>query len=193
MTRHAGRSFESICTIDDLRGPCWHLRRASGRPYGLGQEQKVWVASLGRAMRPTTAAFVLAFPDRKVQRGRRVYRGCCSHDCVNPGHLRVGSYRHAAAAAGRRGSWSTPGRLALNEQLSARWRADHWTEETKQWAIESPQNHAGAAWGLMVHRSTVAKVRQQARHRREQLREAAAWSSIFRVGTAAANPDRKAA
>lgn len=161
---------------DRPAGPCWHVRTAAGKPFARGVADKLWVSALHRALQGPRVAWLLGRPDEPLRPGRIVYRGCGTHDCVHPGHMRQGSPRQASIAAKRRGCANTPAKRAHLEALAASRR--HIGAELQAWVYESGQTDAELGRVLGIDRKAIGR----ARRRESDARARLAAASVFRMG-----------
>lgn len=189
----AGQHLGAVRTLEDLRGRCvideecgcWHFRSARGRPMRRDRTAKVFVHLIGQVV-VTRAAWCLS-GRQMPPADRLVYRTCCSYDCANPEHLRVGTRRQQGRHLASSGKASTPAKAAANA-VTARARRIV-TPEIAEWIAESPQGARDVAHAVGVHHNHVNVVRRMAREI-ATVNTVFAWRPSGSERRAAAKPDR---
>lgn len=169
MTAH-GTYLGAVRCLDTLRlrcvidpgCDCWHLRKASGKPFGPKEKQAVRVFGVGN-MTGSRAAYYLKH-GKPAPKGMNVYRTCESHDCANPVHVRAGTRQASFAARMAVGQFSTPARRRHWRELSE--NAERIvTRELEKWILESQQTGPEVGHALGVTKQTVNRYRQRMRAR----------------------------
>jgi hypothetical protein len=158
---HGIRSIEDVrlrCRIDETTG-CWIWGMAY-RTYPDARrnpEPAVWLADLGICVNGKKAVAILG--GRAPKKGQVSWSKCLNSRCVNPQHVKVGSYAERGAYLAKTNVLKgDPARSASNAKH--RRARSAVTEELAAWIRESPQSGADVCHATGFSSSTVSRIRR---------------------------------